>query len=101
MSGILHKNWLAEVVAEWDRVRKLNAFEDSYLAWIFLLQDETLVQETKYLALHFCCFSGIMLHRNLEYLSILQLYFNSIIVVHTGHANFDFNQCSIFTECCV
>ena len=35
-----------------------------------LLQDETLMQETKYLASHFCFF-GIMLHRNLEYLHIL------------------------------
>ena len=44
--------------------------EDHYLAWVLLLQDETLVQVAKYLASHFCCFPGIMLHRNLEYLHI-------------------------------
>ena len=71
MSGILHKSWLGEVVARWDCVRKLNAFEECYHAWILLLRDETLVQETKYLALHFCWFSGIILCRNLEYCSIL------------------------------
>ena len=27
-------------------------------------------------------------------------YFNFIHFVHTGQANFDFNQCSILTECC-
>ena len=64
MSGILHESWLDKVVAGWNCVRKLNAFEECYLAWILLLQDETLVPEMKYLALHFCCFSGIMLHRN-------------------------------------
>ena len=26
--------------------------------------------------------------------------FNIVLYVHTGLANFDFNQCSIFTECC-
>ena len=31
-----------------------------------------LVQDTKYLASHFCCFSGIMLLKNFEYLLILQ-----------------------------
>ena len=62
--------WLDEIeVVGWDCVRKLNAFEE--LAWILLLQDETLVQETKYLAFHFCCFSGIMLCRNLGYFCIL------------------------------
>ena len=73
MSGILHKSWLGEVVAEEDRVTKLNAFEDRYLAWVLLSQDEALMQETQYLASHFCCFSGIMLCRNLEYLLILQI----------------------------
>ena len=28
-------------------------------------------------------------------------YFNFILAVYTGQANFDFNQRSIFTECCV
>ena len=70
MSGVLHESWLAEVFTRWDRDRKLNAFEDCYCAWILLLQDETLVQEMKYLASHFCCFFGIMLHRNLEYFHI-------------------------------
>ena len=60
MSGILQKSLLGKVVAGWDRVRKLNAFGE-YLAWMLLLQDETLVLETKYLASHFCCFSGIIL----------------------------------------
>ena len=27
-------------------------------------------------------------------------YFNFILFWHTGHANFDFNSCSVFTECC-
>ena len=27
-------------------------------------------------------------------------FFNSILFVHTGHANFDFNWCSIFTKNC-
>ena len=45
--------------------------EERYHAWILLLRDETLVQGTKYLASHFCCFSRAMLHRNLEYLRIL------------------------------
>ena len=27
-------------------------------------------------------------------------YFNFVLFVHIGHANFDFNWCSIFTECC-
>ena len=70
-NSIWHESWLGKVVAEWDGVRELNAFEKRYLDWILLLQDETLVQETKYLALHFCCFSMIMLCRNLEYLCIL------------------------------
>ena len=52
------------MVAEWDCVRKLNAFEEHYLAWILLLHDETLVQEAIYLASHFCYFSGIILGRN-------------------------------------
>ena len=26
--------------------------------------------------------------------------FNFILFWHTGHANFDFNWCSVFTECC-
>ena len=50
MPGILQGSWLGEVVAGWNRVRKLNAFEEHYLAWILLSWDETLVQETKYLA---------------------------------------------------
>ena len=32
MSGILHESWLGEVVVGLDRVRKLNAFEEHYLA---------------------------------------------------------------------
>ena len=31
-----------------------------------------LVQDTKYLASHFCYFSGIMLHKNFEYLLIFK-----------------------------
>ena len=54
ISGILHKRWLGKMVVGLDHVRKLNAFEEHYLAGILFLQDETLVQETKYLALHFC-----------------------------------------------
>ena len=27
-------------------------------------------------------------------------YLNFIVFVHAGHANFKFNQFSIFTECC-
>ena len=57
-SGILHRSLLGNVVAGWDHVRKWNAFEEHYSAWIFLLWDETLVQETKYLALHFLFFLG-------------------------------------------
>ena len=67
ISSILHESWLGKVVAERDRVRILNAFEEYYPAWILLLRDETLVQETKYLASRFCFFSGIMLRRNSEY----------------------------------
>ena len=51
MSGILHESFLGEVVAGWDRVRKLNAFEEYCLVWILLLRDDTLVQGTKYLLL--------------------------------------------------
>ena len=72
MSGLLQESSLDEVVAKWDSVSKLNAFEERYLASILLLQDETLVQETKYLASQFCCFSKIMLHRNSEWLRILR-----------------------------
>ena len=72
MSDILHESWLGTLVAGWDCVRKLNAFEEGYLAWILLLRHETLVQVTKYLALYICCFSGIILHRNLKYFCILQ-----------------------------
>ena len=32
MSVILQESWLGEVVARFDRVRKLNAFEEHYLA---------------------------------------------------------------------
>ena len=73
ISGILHKRWLGKMVVGLDCVRKLNAFEEHYLAWILFLQDETLVQETKYLALHFCWFSEIMLCWNLEYLAKCEL----------------------------
>ena len=72
MSGILDESWLGEKVAGWDCVRKLNAFEECYLAWILLLRDETLVQEAKYFTSHVCCSYGIKLCRNLEYLRILQ-----------------------------
>ena len=71
MSGLLQESSLDKVVAEWDSFSKLNAFEERYLASILLLQDETLVQETKYLASQFC-FSKIMLRRNIEYLRILR-----------------------------
>ena len=53
MSSILHESWLSEVVAERDRIKKLNTFEESYLAWRLLLRDETLVQEMKYEILSF------------------------------------------------
>ena len=72
ISSILHERWLGKVVAERDCVRILNAFEH-YPAWILLLRDETLVQETKYLASRFCCFSGIMLRRNSEYLPFCEV----------------------------
>ena len=72
MSGLLQESSLDKMVAEWDSFSKLNAFEERYLASILLLQDETLVQETKYLASQFCCFSKIMLRRNIEYLRILR-----------------------------
>ena len=52
MSGVLHESWLGELNVGWDCVRKLHAFEERYLAWMLLLQDEILVQETKYFALH-------------------------------------------------
>ena len=29
-----------------------------------------------------------------------EFYFTFILFVHTVHANFDFDQCSIFSECC-
>ena len=67
-SGILQESCLGEVVAWWDKVKKLNTFEEHYLASISLLRNETLMQGTKYLASDFCCFSRIMLRRNLEYL---------------------------------
>ena len=70
MWGILDESCFSEVVARWDRVGKLNAFEDLYLAWKLLLRDQFLMQETKYLTSHFCCFSGIMLLRNLKYIRI-------------------------------
>ena len=41
MSGVLQETWLGEVVAGWDSVRKLYAFEEYYLTSILLLQDET------------------------------------------------------------
>ena len=33
-------------------------------------------------------------------LLIYHFYFTFILFVHTGHANFNFSQCSIFTEHC-
>ena len=51
MSGILQESWFGEMVAAgWDSVSKLNASKERYLAWMLLLQDETLVLEIKYLA---------------------------------------------------
>ena len=32
MPGIRYESWFGEVVAGWDFVRKLNAFEESYFA---------------------------------------------------------------------
>ena len=32
MTGILHESWLGDVLAGWDCVRKLNAFEEHCLA---------------------------------------------------------------------
>ena len=58
MSGILHESWIGKVAARWDCLKKLNAFEEHYHAWILLLRNETLVQERKYLASLFCSFSG-------------------------------------------
>ena len=43
VSGTMQESWLGKVVAGWDSVRKLYAFEERYLAWILLLQDETVV----------------------------------------------------------
>ena len=37
MSGILQESWLGEVVAGWDRVRKLNAFEERDLACLSII----------------------------------------------------------------
>ena len=37
MSGILHESWLGELVAGWDRSRKLNAFEERYLACLNII----------------------------------------------------------------
>ena len=31
---------------------------------------------------------------------LYHFYLNFILFVHTGHVNFDFNRCSVFTECC-
>ena len=45
--GILQGSWFGEVVTGWDSARKLHASEELYLAWILLLRDETLVQQTK------------------------------------------------------
>ena len=50
ISGILQQSFLGEVIAGWDSVRKLNASEERDPAWMLLLPNETLVQETKYLA---------------------------------------------------
>ena len=37
---------------------------------------------------------------HLEKLLLYHFYFNFMLFVHTGHADFAFNQCSIFTEYC-
>ena len=72
MSGILQESWLSKVVAGWDSVTKLYAFEEHYLAWILLLQDEILLQGAEYLTSYFSCFSRVILFRNLEWLCILR-----------------------------
>ena len=36
MSSIIHESWLGEVVAGWNCVRKLNSFEEHYLAWLII-----------------------------------------------------------------
>ena len=39
MSGILHTSWLGKVISGWDHIRKLNAFEERFFAWILLIED--------------------------------------------------------------
>ena len=38
ISVILHESWLGKVVAGQDRVRKLNAFEECYLACCYKMK---------------------------------------------------------------
>ena len=35
MPGILYESWHGELVAGWDCVKKINAFEECYLAWYY------------------------------------------------------------------
>ena len=37
MSGIMHENWLGELVAGWDPARESNAFVESYLACLNII----------------------------------------------------------------
>ena len=43
MSGILHTSWLGKVISGWDHIRKLNAFEERFFAWILLIEDAFLL----------------------------------------------------------
>ena len=40
------------------------------------------------------------LYFQLQLLFLYHFYFNFKLILRTGYANFDFNQCTIFTECC-
>ena len=53
---LVNRAKVGEVVAGWGLVRKLNAFEERYLAWILLLRDETLVARNQILSFAFFLF---------------------------------------------
>ena len=40
------------------------------------------------------------LHFLLQSLLLYFFHFTHVLFAYIGHANFDFNQCSIFTDCC-
>ena len=71
MSVILHESWVGDVVAGWDCVRQLRQWRTLSCLNI-IVKRWNFSTRNKYLALHFCCFSGIMFCKNVEYLYILQ-----------------------------